>query len=331
MLTEPSDLDRCALATLLERHWALGEIELEYLPVGFGAHHWLAADARGARWFVTADDLDAGFQHGPDADSALAALERAYRTAAALRDGAQLEFVVAPSPDADGALTRRLSDRYAVTVSPYLEGESTSYGAYESAEERRAMGRVLGRLHAATGRIPPDLPRTDDFAVPARDALMEALRDLDRPWVSGPFGEPARLLLRRNARDVERRLEQYDELAEAVGERSQPWVITHGEPHRANVVRGARGAVFLVDWDTTLLAPRERDLRMVLDEDMTGWDEYVAGAGPVELDERAMLLYRTWWDLADTALFVDRFRRPHGRTEDDQASWRALTSYLPDR
>ena len=108
-------------------------------------------------------------------------------------------------------------------------------------------------------------------------------------------------------------------------------MITHGEPHRANVIRDARGGLLMVDWDTTLVAPRERDLRMVLDGDMTGWAEYRGVAGPVSLDRRALRLYALWWDLADIGLFVDRFRRPHGRTADDEASWTALSSYLPIR
>jgi spectinomycin phosphotransferase len=329
--TQPTDLDRGQLEAVLERHWGLRAVELEYLPVGFGGHHWLAVDSRETRRFVTADDLDAGFQHGPDTNSAFVALGRAYRTAAVLRDEAKLDFVVAPLPDAEGAVIRRLDDRYAVTVWPFVEGESGSDGSYESANDRRQMGRILGRLHAATDRVPVALPRKDDFAVPSREALAAAIRDLDRPWASGPFAEPARQLLRGSASDVERRFREYDELASQLRGTSESWVITHGEPHSANVIRDVRGGLQLVDWDTTLFAPRERDLRMVLDEDMTGWDEYVGVAGSVSLDRRALRLYATWWDLAEICLFIDVFRRPHQRTEDTEVAWRALTGYLPVR
>ena len=51
MLTPPTDLDPAALAAALA-HWGLGDARLEYLPVGFGSHHWRAGDA-----FVTVDDL----------------------------------------------------------------------------------------------------------------------------------------------------------------------------------------------------------------------------------------------------------------------------------
>jgi spectinomycin phosphotransferase len=328
VLTEPRDLDRSELKRVLKDRWGLRDPRLEYLAVGFGSHHWRAIDARGTRRFVTVDDLEADFHAAPHADSAFAALDAAFRTAALLRDDAKLEFVLAPLFDRDGAVIRRLSDRYSVTVSLLVDGESSEYGPYEGPDDRRVMGAVLGRLHAATEHVATDLPRREDFALPSRAALVDALHDLNRAWDFGPFAEPARKLLRVSARELERRLQEYDELVVRVRESSDSWVITHGEPHRANVIRGSQGGVHLVDWDTTLIAPRERDLQMVLDQDLTGWDEYSALVGAATLDHDALRLYRSWWDLADVAVFVAGFRRPHERTEDTVASWEVLASNL---
>jgi spectinomycin phosphotransferase len=318
VLAEPSDLDRAELANALERHWPLHSPELEYLPVGFGSHHWRAVDAAGVQHFVTVDDLDAGFQASPDSDVAFAALERAFKTAAFLRDEAALEFVVAPLPDKEGAVIRRLSSRYSVTVSPLVAGEASQWGPWESAADRRAMGVVLARLHATTALIPAGLPRREDFAIPSRAVLTEALADLDDVWGSGPYAELTRRLLAETRGELERRLNEYDELVAEVRASSEPWVITHGEPHRANVIRAPDGSMLLVDWDTTLLAPRERDLRMVLDDDLND----------PTLDRRVIELYRRWWDLADTAIYVALFRQPHERDANTDASWENLTHYL---
>jgi spectinomycin phosphotransferase len=328
VLTEPRDLDRSELKQVLEARWGIRDPQLDYLAVGFGSHHWRAVDSRGTQSFVTADDLEADFRATPDTDSAFAALDRAFRTAAVLRDNARLEFVLAPLFDRDGAVIRRLGHRYAITVSPLIDGESTEYGPYEGPDDRRVMGAVLGRLHAATEHVPTDLPRREDFALPSGAALVEALHDLDRNWDFGPFAEPARKLLQVSAHELERRLQEYDELAAGVRESSDSWVITHGEPHRANVIRDPQGGVHLVDWDTTLIAPRERDLQMVLDEDLTGWHEYSELAGVASLNHEALQLYRWWWELADVAVFVAGFRRPHERTEDTVASWENLASCL---
>jgi spectinomycin phosphotransferase len=306
--TEPPDFDRAGLARLPEQQWSFRAASLEYLPVGFGSHHWEASDALGDRRFVTVDRLTQA-RLGPDANAAFAALERAFRTATLLRDAAGLEFVVGPLAGRGEAVTHRVGD-YAVTVFPFLDSRSTG-------GERDQVVEMLDRLHAATGKVPQDLPRREDFSIPNRGSLLEALRDLDRPWRTGPFGEQARELLRRSAENLAARLEAYDDLVRIVGETSESWVITHGEPQSANVIRDESGGLFLVDWDTVELAPRERDLWMVVDPDLDS-----------DLDERALRLYRNRWALADVAEFVHLFREPHEQTADTVIAWDALAGYL---
>jgi spectinomycin phosphotransferase len=327
--SEPQDLDRAALADALERHWSIAGARLDYLPVGFGSHHWEAADAGGTRWFVSADDLRAGRHAGWGPDDVFIALDRAYRTAAALRDEAGLEFVVAPVVSEGGAVLRRLDRRYAIRVEPFVGGIATEDGEFECPEDRRRMGMLLGRLHAASERVPAGLPRREDFAIAGRAALEAALATLESPWGSGPFAEPARELLRAHAEELRERLGAHDRLVECVRDSPGAWVVTHGEPHSANVMREPDGGLRLVDWDTALVAPRERDLWMTLDTDMAGWDEYRGVIGAVNLEERALHLYRERWALAEICAYVAEFRQPHEETEDTRASWRELGEYLP--
>ena len=311
MLTPPTDLDAVALSDALV-HWGLHEPRLEYLPVGFGSHHWRADDA-----FVTVDEPAAGFDP----------LDRAFRTAGALRD-AGLEFVLAPLADNTGAPTRRLGDRFAVSVTPFVEGTSSSFGAYETKDERRRMAELVGRVHAAGELVPAGLPRREDLEIPSRSTLDEALASLVLPWATGPFGDPARALLAARAEEVQRSLRAHDERADRLRKRSHDWVVTHGEPHRGNVLVDPLGGLNLVDWDTTLVAPRERDLWWILDDELTGEDEYAEIVGDVSLDIDALELYRHRWDLADIAAFVSEFRRPHEEDENTTASFGYLREYL---
>jgi spectinomycin phosphotransferase len=324
--SEPRDLDRAALTDALERHWQIAATRLDYMPIGFGSHHWEAVGADGARWFVSADDLRSGPHAGRDPDDVFAVLDRAFRTAVALRDDAGLEFVQAPIPSDGGAVLHRIGARYAIRLEPFVDGAAGEFGEFERPEERRRMGALLGRLHAASGSIAPALPGREDLALPGREALEGAFAALDTPWDGGPFAEPARKLLRAHADGIRDRLRAYDRLAARLGD--EPWVVTHGEPHSANVMRDARGGRRLVDWDTTLIGPRERDLWMVLDDDLTGWAEYCEAVGPVRLDDDALRLYRERWALAEICIYVAEFRRPHVETEDTRTSWQELGEYV---
>ncbi len=168
----------------------------------------------------------------------------------------------------------------------------------------------------------------DDLAIPLRASLEQALGNLDVPWNAGPFGERTRSLVRPRADELRRRLLAYDEAADRTRRAPEAWVVTHGEPHRANVIVGARGDIHLVDWDTVLVAPKERDLWMVLDDDRTGWDEYLAEAGPILLRPEVLDLYRDRWDLVEVAIYLTQFRAAHDETTDTQVAWESLNESM---
>ena len=54
-------------------------------------------------------------------------------------------------------------------------------------------------------------------------------------------------------------------------------VITHGEPHPANLMLAA-GRLALIDWDTVALAPPERDVSLII-TGTEGADRYQEAAG----------------------------------------------------
>jgi spectinomycin phosphotransferase len=324
--TEPTDLDRSDLAAALADGWGLTGAQLQYVPEGGGSHHWRCRAGSEER-FVSVDDLQAPFHGATDEDAAFAALERAYGTAGALRDDAGLGFVVAQIPDREGRRLRRIGSRYAVRVEPVVQGTPGVFGEYSTCD-RRAIAELLARLHRATDRVPAGLPQVTDLRIPSRESLEEALAEAGRPWTSGPFAEPARALLAARAEDVAERLAAHDAAAERVREGRDGWVVTHGEPHGGNVIRDRAGVRHLVDWDTAMIAPRERDLEMVLDFSFTGWETYRAVAGDVELDIETLNLYRRLWALADIASFVTTLRRPHVHSVDMRHAYGALQHYL---
>ncbi len=325
MLTEPTDVDRTALAALLRRHWSLPVTVLDHLPVGFGSHHWVAADEQSRRWFVTVDDLRSARWTAAAYDQ----LRRAFETAAALRREAGLEFVLAPTPDGTGAVVRRLDRDHSVAVFPFLDATSADFGEFASADDRRAVLGLVGRLHSATRRVRPDLPRREDFDLPGRPHLLAAMARTGEPWRAGPFAEPTRELLRSNTAGLQDLLRRYDAMAAEVATTSASWVITHGEPHAANVLTDREGARLLIDWDTTAIGPRERDLWMLTDDDARDWDAYAATAGDVPLSTTALALYRTRWALEEICEYVSWFRHDHVRSKDTETGWSGLSDYLP--
>lgn len=325
MFTQPRDLSAETLRAALATGWLFSPATLNYLPVGFGSHHWLAADSRGNRLFVTVDDLTAKLASRTDStDAAFARLERAFVAALSLRRDCGLDFVVAPVPAQDGQLLVRLQDRYSMLVHPHLDGEpGSSTSEFRTPAERDGQISMLAALHGAR---PAARPQADDFAVPSRDELTAALSQTGRPWVAGPYGERARSLLATHVADLARLLAIFDGLATRVAARPDRMVVTHGEPGAHNTMRTAAGLV-LVDWDSVLLAAPERDLWDLAEQDRSVLSAYSAATG-VAIDADALAFYRMWYDLFEIAGYLRLFRQRHDDTADTAESWQNLVEFL---
>ena len=67
--------------------------------------------------------------------------------------------------------------------------------------------------------------------------------------------------------------------------------------------------MFIVDWDDTLLAPKERDLMFVIDEDTIHTREeqlFFDGYGNVEINKLALAYYRYEWCVQEIGDFGER-------------------------
>jgi spectinomycin phosphotransferase len=324
VLTRPADVPEDLLSEALSAGWGFRPTSLSYQPVGFGSHHWLAVDSGGLSLFATVDDLSE--KHRDKTDTAgvvFRRLEQAFESALSLRHDAGLDFVVAPLPDPDGRVLRRLSDRYSLVVHPYLaDCQSGQDGEFESSADRDAVLAMLVRLHSAKATWPP----TENFQVPGRAALVAAIRGTDEPWQAGPYGSRCRDLLARHAADLGALLAAFDELVGRVRGRGGRMVITHGEPNASNVLKTPAGLVF-VDWESALLAPPERDLWALAESDPDVLDAYTAATG-TDIDMDALALHRMWYDLAEISEYVSWFRGDHDDTADAAEAWQNLQYFL---
>jgi hypothetical protein len=325
MLTPPDDLPAAALVPALGRWWGMAVASMEYRAVGWGSHHWEVADEAGARWFVTADELEN--KRLSESEPLAAGFERLRASLAAARDLRDCghTFVVAPVPARDGEPLARVGGRFGVAVYPFVDGQSFEWGEFSSPAHRLGVLGLLVAIHTALAAA-SRRALADDFAVPHRDELEAACDPVGDGGDCGPYARPASLLVRQNAAPIRRLLARYDELV--MQARSQPAraVLTHGEPHPGNTMLTADGWL-LIDWDTVLVAPPERDLWSLDPGDGTILDAYASATGIIPLPS-LLELYRLRWEVADIAVDVSRFRRPHAGSIDDGKSWELLSSLI---
>lgn len=284
MREPPAGVDDGDVLDVIRRHWAPSADAVAHLPLGFGAHHWVASQAGRPLLFVTLDGL--GTRHD------LASLGATYAAAGALA-AAGLEVVHAGLepwvvPLGGGALS----------ATPWLDG------ARPDTLDVATTTAVLGRLHAADP--PAGLRRWRPLVGPGlADDLADRVR---RPWDAGPLGERARTAIAARSSVIAAWTAAYHRHARDADHR--PWVVTHGEPAEHNQLLTPAG-LRLVDWESMLLAPAERDLRAV------------AAGDPAMLE-----MFDLEWRLDEVSQYADRFEAPHAGTTDDEVALGGLLEEL---
>jgi hypothetical protein len=325
MLTPPDGLPEATLVSALGRSWGITVTSIQYRAVGWGSHHWEVADAAGPRWFVTVDELEnKRLSASEPLAEGFARLRSALAAATDLR-ACGAAYVVAPVPTRDGEPLVRVDGRFGVAVYPIVAGQSFDWGEFSSPAHRLSVLGLLVDTHTAPAAA-SRRALADDFAVPCRDELEAACAPAGDVADCGPYARPMSLLARRHAGPIQRLLAHYDALVLQARTQGTPTVLTHGEPHPGNTMLTA-GGWMLIDWDTALVAPPERDLWSLDPGDGSILDAYASATGtspqPSLLD-----LYRLRWDLADIAVDVSRFRRPHTGSVDDDKSFELLSSLI---
>jgi spectinomycin phosphotransferase len=298
MREPPAGVSDESLRVVLAEQFDLTIVALSFLPLGHDSSAWVyrAEDVSGVAYFVK--------------------LRLRVTNPAALLVPRYLQdhgavHVVAPLPTVAGSLWAEAGE-YALILYPFVEGV-TGMERGLTADQWRAYGVALRQVHAA--------PLSADLAGRLRRERYEPvgaelIRRLDA-YLSGGVpadAEGAALAAHWRAQraTILTLLARAEELGRRLAQNPLPVVLCHADIHTNNLLVDPAGRVWIVDWDETMLAPRERDLMFVVGgisarlvrPHEEAW--FFEGYGPTTVDPLALAYYRAAWAVSDIADFADQ-------------------------
>lgn len=284
MLTPPSDLDLAALERILASEYGIDVSELRFLPLGADLNTavYRLEDRAGRLFFLK-------MRRG---ELAKASVELPFVLAQC-----GLQHVIAPIPNRAGALQTPLAHFHAILF-PFVEGHD-GWNYRLSPAQWRDFGRSLRVLH--TIELPDQLwnaiPR-ERYDPVWRTILGRYLNDTTLVERADPAARAYGELLREREAILRDLLERSEQLAAWATHQSFELRPCHADIHAGNLLIDGAEKLYLVDWDTLIAAPVERDLMFIGAGIGAIWntpreaEQFFAGYGEVALVPELMRYYR---------------------------------------
>ena len=118
-------------------------------------------------------------------------------------------------------------------------------------------------------------------------------------------------------------VQRSETLAKVLKKQPSEIVLCHGDMHGWNLLIGQEGDLYLVDWDTLVLAPKERDLMFIgagLGNSGYSPEEeaylFYDGYGETEINQLAIAYYRYARIVEDVAVICDQIFHSEEEGED---------------
>jgi len=295
-MREPPKLAHATIIAALHAHYGISIAALTFLPIGNdSASSVYRVDAtNGATYFLKAR-TGAGFSVPS------LAVPRYFHDQG-------VSHIVAPIP----AITQTLwvsVDDFALSLYPFIDGH---IGADVGLSERhwRAFGALMKQIHSS--QLPPDLvqivPR-EPFIPTRRSVIADLEAAISKQTFANPMERELAAFWHARQHEIRTLVDRADALGRQLRQATAPLVVCHADMHTWNVLLDTAQQLWLVDWDETILALKERDLMFVvagIGGDQVGPHEtacFLQGYGGTAIDPRALAYYRYAWAVQDMAAY----------------------------
>jgi spectinomycin phosphotransferase len=220
--------------------------------------------------------------------------------------------IIAPLKTQAGQLRSRLG-AFAVVLYPFVEGRD-GYEVSLSDGHYRQLGQALRRLHSL--RVPPVLLASiqrETYPPRWRESVKAFLARVEAHTWADPVAKETAALLRARRGQILDLVGRADRLAQALKAGPPEEVVCHSDLHAGNMLITASGALYIIDWDDPILAPKERDLMFIGGGLLGNWrtsleeaDLFYPGYGQTQINLGALAFYRYERIIEDIAVFCEQ-------------------------
>jgi spectinomycin phosphotransferase len=308
-MREPPKLADATITAALQAHYGISNAALAFLPIGADAASSVyRVEATDGKAYLLKARADAGF-------SVPSLLVPRFLHSQGV------PHIVAPLPTTAQTLWFSIHD-FALSLYPFVDAQ-TAADVGLSEEHWRALGTTVKQIH--TSRLPPDLLQIiphETYTPSRRNVMAELETAIATQTFADPIQRELAAFWHARSDEIGALLERADTLGRQLRQAARPLVLCHADLHTWNVLLDAAQQLWLVDWDETMLAPKERDLMFVIEgigRDLVKPHEtacFLQGYGDTTIDQSALVYYRYAWAVQDMGAYGEEIFFSPDRSEE---------------
>ena len=245
--------------------------------------------------------------------------------------------ILAPMTTKIGQLWANL-DAFKLILYPFVDGHN-GYEVDLSDRHWSDFGTALKNIHTAV--VPSALVsriQRETYSPQWRESVKTFLARVEDAVFDDPVAVKLTTFLKARRDEILDLVGRAERLALALQACSPEFVLCHSDIHAGNILIDANGALYIVDWDNPILAPKERDLMFIGGGQgfagHTAQEEetlFYRGYGQTQIDPIALTYYRYERIIQDIAVYCEQIFLTNEGGEDREQALHYLTSnFLPN-
>ncbi len=223
-----------------------------------------------------------------------------------------IQQIIPPLKTSQGQLTQQI-DEFTLIVYPFIENQN-GFSQILTADQWFTLGKVLKKVHEF--KMPTEIQeriRRENYSPKWRDTVRSLYDYIDAQPNGDNWAIELRLFMKRHKEEIHRLVESAEFFGQKIQQEPEKFVLCHADIHGGNVLIDANGFIYIVDWDQSVMAPKERDLMFIGGGVANVWNNpheeefFYKGYGKTEINRLILAYYRHERIVEDIAEYAQEF------------------------
>ena len=224
------------------------------------------------------------------------------------------KHIIDPVKTSDGDLYTTIDDN-AVILYPFIYGTSGRESPF-SGNQWIEFGKLLCEIHNT--RLPENtlsIPR-ESWNTKWQTQLKKIMKEIPNCDMENKYTQEFIELLNTKNELLHELTETSEKLILKIKNGNYPFCLCHGDIHAGNILMTGEDYFYVVDWDTLIMAPKERDLMFIGGGVANMWNredeekEFYNGYGKNDdVDLEVLVYYRYIRIIEDIVVYYEEFFR----------------------